>query len=312
MYLALAVSLATNRTLLVDWTTPVPLTELVTLEKEIPILLPPHLRKHVHNIAAHNANAWDHINGYLNYPKDVLKGQNLQLWKDSVVHFSAGEDWLSYFLQNHYLRDDLMRVFGTHPEHTWSERSLQLVAHELLAFIVHDLSPAAKDLFERSAIFPSYRDGVSMISIQIRIGTNNTSFDPFVDEEKDVPKFWECAKALLAAKSRSNSDWKVFLATDSITVKQKAVEAFGKDLLFFDGPIVHSGNEQVTDETGKGRSIDGLLKVVVDWWLLGESQYMFRSRQSTFGRSATIRRPTASLVLPTQYADGCPLPVILH
>lgn len=312
MYLAMAVSLVTNRTLLVDWTTPVPLTDLVKVTNEIPLLLPPHLHTYVRRTASRNANAWDHAPSYLDFPKDVLKGEDLTKWSESIVHFSAGEDWLNYLLQNLHLRDDLRRVFGTHPEHAWSERSLQLAAHDLLAFIVRDLSAAARDMFERSAIYPSYRDGVSTIAIQIRIGTNNTSFDPFVDEEKDVPKFWECAKNLLDAKLHSGAAWKLFLATDSITVKQSAVKAFGKDLLFFDGPIVHSGNEQVTDETGKGRSTDGLLKVVVDWWLLGESQYMFRSRQSTFGRSATIRRPTSSLVLPTQYVDGCPLPVVYH
>ena len=312
MYLAFAVSLVTNRTLLVDWTSPVPLTDLVKLTDQIPILLPPHLHSFVQRASSRNANAWDHKPKYLDFPEDVLKGEDMKLWSEDIVQFSAGEDWLDSLLQNSHLRDDLQRVFGTHPEHTWSERNLQLAAHELLAFLVRDLSAAARDMFERSAIYPSYRDGISTIAIQIRIGTNNTSFDPFVDEDKDVPKFWNCAETLLKSKAHSGSSWKLFLATDSISVKQNAVERFGKDLLFFDGPIVHSGNEQVTDETGKGRSQDGLLKVVVDWWLLGEAQYMFRSRQSTFGRSATVRRPTPSLVLPTQYIDGCPIPVAFH
>lgn len=312
MYLALATSLVTNRTLIVDWTSPVRLDELVRVTTEFPLLLPSSLRPALAKMTSRNANAWEHPKKYMAFPTDILRDQDMRNWKEEVVNFSAGEDWLEYLLQNQYLRDDIMRVFGTTPQHSWTERSLQLVAHELLDFLVKDMSPAARLMLERSAIYPSYRDGVSTIGIQIRIGTNNTSFDPFVDLQKDAPKFWSCANALLKTKSSSRHPWKIFLATDSIDVKEQAKAHFGDHLLFFDGPIVHSGNEQVTDESGKDRSIDGLLKVVVDWWLLGESQYLFRSRQSTFGRSAAIRRPTPSLVLPTEFIEGCPLPGGLH
>lgn len=310
----MSLALLTNRTLLVDWTSPVPLTSLVSLNPSLNLLLDPHTASQISQLRSINANAWDHHKGYSHFPEDVLKNQDiLSTWNAPVVHFSAGEDWLSHLLQNVHLKDDIMRVFGTHPARQWSERNLQLLAHELLSFLIVDMSPAAQSYLSRSSIYNSFygEKGFSspeslpnIIGIQIRIGTNNTSFEPFVDLEKDVPKFWTCADNIL--KSKPNS--KIFLATDSADVKHMALERFERGtVLFFEGPIVHSGNEQLTDEHGKGRSLDGLLKVVVDWWLLGESQYMFRSRQSTFGRSAAIRRPTASMVLPSQFEDGCPL-----
>jgi len=307
MYLGLAISLLTNRTLLVNWDSPVSLAKLVALPADLPLLMPSHLHPAFQKLSNYNLNAWDHPNGYADFPTNVLKSSDLTKLSDrDVVHFSVGEDWLPALLQNPYLKDDLQRVFGTRPERVWSERSLQVVAHELLGFLVKDLSPEARDLFDLSALAPLYAHGISTIGIQIRIGTNNTSFEPFIDLKKDVPKFWTCADSLLQRKP----DMRIFLATDSIDVKQQALERYGEKLLFFEGPIVHSGNEQLTDEKGHGRSLDGLLKVVVDWWLLGESQFLFRSRQSTFGRSATIRRPTPSLLLPTQFEAGCPLPSI--
>jgi hypothetical protein len=302
LYLSVAISLVTNRTLLVDWTSPVRLQELVSLKTHIPLILPEHLRPSLKKLPSRNVDAWLHPNSYKNFPIDILQGEDITKWEETVVHFSAGEDWLNHLLQNPHLRDDIQRVFGTYPEHEWSAKSLQLVAHELLDFVLLELSPAARSLFQRSAMAPLFDQASSLIGIQIRIGTNNTSFEPFVDIGKDVPKFWQCADSVLRSKPSS----KVFLATDSAEVKELARKRFGERLLFFEGPIVHSGNEQLTDEKGQDRSIDGLLKVVVDWWLLGETQILFRSRQSTFGRTAAIRRPTPSLVLPSQFTEGCP------
>lgn len=309
LYLGLAISLVTNRTLLVDWTSPVPLQKLVNLRNDIPLILSSDVLSTLRQRSVRNVNAWEHPNKYANFPIDVLKGQDLTKWSEEVVHFSAGEDWLSYLVQNTHIRDELVRVFGTHPEHNWSERNLQLAAHELLDFFQLELSDAAISLFERSSLAPVYDQGATIAAIQIRIGTNNTSFEPFVDLEKDVPKFWTCAESFIAKqeenKNAKSGPVRIFLATDSHIVKSRALARFGERLLFFDGPIVHSGNEQLTDETGRDRDLEGLLKVVIDWWLLGESQFLFRSQQSTFGRSAAIRRPTPSIILPTQFEEGC-------
>lgn len=300
----MATALVTNRSLIVDWTSPVPLASLVALNPDIPLVSSADLKAAHSSPSKIDANAWNHSNGYLRFPDEVLQRTNLiKDWNAQVVSFSAGEDWLSFLLKNPYLKDEIYSVFGTYPDHAWSEKSLQLVAHELLSFLVTGLSEEALQLLSTSNVGPIYSSPASFVSVQIRLGTNNTSFEPFVDLQKDVPKFWTCVDSYLAQHPTS----RVFLATDSIEVKKQAESRYSNAIVYFEGPIVHSGDEQKVDENGVQRSNIGLLKVVVDWYLLGESHLLLRSRNSSFGRSAAIRKPTPTLVLPTQFEDGCPL-----
>ena len=65
------------------------------------------------------------------------------------------------------------------------------------------------------------------------------------------------------------------MATDDHNTRERAKAFFGDKIGFSDQPIVHSGNQQTIDTTGKPRTVEGLQAVIFDMWMLGEADKLF-------------------------------------
>jgi hypothetical protein len=64
---------------------------------------------------------------------------------------------------------------------------------------------------------------------------------------------------------------------------------------------------------GNNKSVEGQLKVMIDWMLLGECDILYRTWWSTFGYTASLRGDVTTQVIPHQYNKECrvmpPFPV---
>lgn len=86
---------------------------------------------------------------------------------------------------------------------------------------------------------------------------------------------------------------KIFIATDCILVPEIAKEIFGDkyELVFNNGPIVHSGRQQT--ELSK----DGLIRVILDLFFLTKCDKLYIGWNSNFSRFGLLLRPNRPFLI---------------
>lgn len=125
-----------------------------------------------------------------------------------------------------------------------------------------------------------------VIGLQIRVGTPPTGniTSSFVDNgyylrNENFEMIWNHSFSLTKNHNRP----KYFLATDSDIVVNMSKTIYKENITFFDGVIIHSYQDQ---------SPSGIAKVLVDNYLLSETDEIIMTSGSTFGAIAAARKGT--------------------
>jgi len=149
-----------------------------------------------------------------------------------------------------------------------------------------------------------------VIGLQMRLGTKENYFmpGPLNKLDPELKKIYEGPEAytlwfkcaLVAIKEDPNV--LIYLATDNPEVLSHARVVFGENLVYYEGPIEHSGGIQ-PEKTDLGQ-----IKVMVDWFMLGEVTVLYRTFWSTFGYTSTLRTSPTTVTIPMQYSETCELP----
>jgi len=136
-----------------------------------------------------------------------------------------------------------------------------------------------------------------VLGMHIRVGTSHTA-GSFLLEYPHLHKYFTCAKEWV----NRDSNFAIFLATDSPETQDRFKETFKKKLIIVDGPIIHSGQEW-QPEVGNNIS-KGYQKVFTDWWLLGECEAIMGEERSTFAKYGKLRT-----LVPMYSGRGEPKPL---
>lgn len=87
----------------------------------------------------------------------------------------------------------------------------------------------------------------------------------------------------------NNGKKSVFLTTDSQELEDTMGEYF-KSVIQRNqvGTVIHTGNQQKTNQLGVARNNRDFLKTFSDWWLLRSSNYKITTDGSSFGESSSF------------------------
>lgn len=135
-----------------------------------------------------------------------------------------------------------------------------------------------------------------IIGIQIRTGGDSKKWK----DERRVPLnsthfFWDCAKKIEATRSNLDKKIKIFVSSDNEYVLKESIEIFGPEkILTIPGNIVH------IDRSPREEGENGMLKTLMDFFLLSSSKYLIISR-SNFGEIAALRSFKGAYL----YDSGC-------
>ncbi|UJR27961.1 hypothetical protein I4U23_009219 [Adineta vaga] len=270
---AYLLSLALNRTFLINMTWPCSITNLLE-----PNFIPWNrtLKNHLKqtNLTIYKLTATD--KDYI----DILSWNNID-----IIYFQVKD--LAYYSMLLW-RDDFYRIlhvqYGLHRSYLFLHNIFTLVYELLFKLKSHPLS----HFNDISKQFHSN----SLHCAHIRIGRNPSNPNDII-----FPKRERMNTTVIGfLKNHSKSHEMIFVSTDSEDVQIYARKQFSSRLLTVDGLIRH------IDRSGKKFACDGLEKTILDFYLISQCHTMIMSK-SAFSFWANMRRlkPYENLYI---YCDG--------
>ncbi|CAF1616308.1 unnamed protein product [Adineta ricciae] len=270
---AYLLSLALNRTFLINMTWPCPITNLLQpnfiLWNRTVKDLSLRTNRTIHRLTANDQDY-----------SEILSWSNID-----IIYFEVKD--LAYYSMLLW-RDDLYRVlhlhYGLHRSSLFLHTVFTLV-YELLFKLKPHPQSHLDDIVEKFHL-------KSLQCAHIRIGRNPSNPNDMIFPKRERMN----TTVIEFLKNRSKSDQMIFVSTDSEEVHIYAKKQFKSRLLTIDGLIRH------IDRSGKKFACDGLEKTILDFYLISQCHTMVMSK-SAFSFWANMRRlkPYENLYL---YCDG--------
>ncbi|XP_029184404.2 uncharacterized protein LOC114952598 isoform X4 [Acropora millepora] len=274
----------TGRAFLIDWNTTVPIEKYLrprNIQWDFPMSKLRHLKKSYHY--------WG-------------KGEHEFVNKDSQrspVNFNLFRHWLEDTDMGSFLDSPLEIVTSlwyfapSFLQHKFAERVASEIGVKVRGHRYSLVGCAFDFLFERTAEFErtlsiareslNLKPNIPRIGIHIRMGDGNAFHPASLDRRTtNFNNFFTCARKLerTIIKSESNfsrEDIKWFLATDTLGVKQVALKTYPNKVVSLSVKLEHINVREP--------SVEGLQGVLLDHFLLSESDYFVLS-DSSFSKTA--------------------------
>ena len=187
--------------------------------------------------------------------------------EDRIVTLTGYSAFSAAFLSNPHVKEFVARLFDN-----------ECPLRDILPYLIVPASAVRTVLEPLQARVRAHET----IALQIRVGSDTNYFTagPWRDKvSADVAQRYEQAGTAAAglwfdcalAALKDDAATLIYLATDNPAVRQQARALFGQNLVESSGPIEHSGYIENT------KTLDGQIKVLVDWWLIGEASVLYRT-----------------------------------
>ncbi|CAF0913014.1 unnamed protein product [Adineta steineri] len=212
---------------------------------------------------------------------NISSGNLMEIWsKYENIYLTANSDYITPALKNPFFQLIKSQINIQSNEST--QEILFPLIFELLfkptSIVINQLDK----LFSKSSL--SYNQ--SIICMHIRMGQN-----PTVPKDAKLPFRTSIVYDMLKFidKNLNQSYSSIFITTDSYEVQQNIYKHYGNDrMLSIPGPIVHIDRYNSKKESYE-RLYNGFLKVILEFYFLGECDTLLRSR-SGFSEWASYRR----------------------
>ena len=193
---------------------------------------------------------------------------------------TTNSDYITSVLKNPFFKSIISQLHIRSNEST--QQDLFPLIFELLFKPTSLISRELDTLLQRVSSSPNH----SIICMHVRLGQN-----PSIPKDKKIPYRQSLVQHMIEFINRnlSHLDSSIFLTSDSIASLQYLQKYYGSNrILYTDGPIIHIDRFNTTIQSYE-HIYRGFLKVIADFYFLGECDIMLMPR-SGFSQWANRRR----------------------
>ncbi|KAL6063024.1 hypothetical protein QOT17_011820 [Balamuthia mandrillaris] len=291
-------AILTDRAFMVDWTTPVDITEFLHSpldwrwdSSRLSAFSSIPKTKTLRQIDIKDTAAQKYYQ-----QRDILSKEDHQL---DVVYIQTNIAWYQELLRSPLLAEKLRSKMGI--ENGWETSWDTEFWGCLLTHLVRPSPALQQEVDEVKKQMGTHFN----IGIQVRTGGE---WDNSRLKGESLDSFWQCAQHLAhqlksfhlqQGVEQEDVDYKFYVTGDADSVLTAAKEALGEDrVVALTGPITH------TEKSSRAAAREGMMRTLTDVWMLGETNLTVGTT-SNFARVGTYRslRPLAYM-LPAARTKG--------